>query len=133
MCGICGIWGSDDSVENRAAVRAMVSALHHRGPDDSGIFEDRSTTLAMTRLAIIDVTTAGHQPMMSPDEQIRIVYNGELYNFRTERSLLEKLGYSFRSTSDTEVVLRMYEHYGDDFLLRRSEEHTSELQSLAYL
>jgi asparagine synthase (glutamine-hydrolysing) len=118
MCGICGIWGSDDSVENRAAVRAMVSALHHRGPDDSGIFEDRSTTLAMTRLAIIDVTTAGHQPMMSPDEQIRIVYNGELYNFRTERSLLEKLGYSFRSTSDTEVVLRMYEHYGDDFLLR---------------
>ena len=100
------------------AVRAMVSALHHRGPDDSGILEDQSTTLGMTRLAIIDVSSAGHQPMCSPDEQIRIVYNGELYNFREERALLEKFGYGFRSTSDTEVVLRMYEHYGDDFLLR---------------
>ena len=96
----------------------MIGALHHRGPDDSGVLEDQNATLGMTRLAIIDVSSAGHQPMVSPDEQIRIVYNGELYNFRAERSLLEKLGYSFRSTSDTEVVLRMYEHYGDDFLLR---------------
>src|SRR6185295_18970122 len=75
-------------------------------------------TLGMTRLAILDVSHAGHQPMVSPDHQIAIVYNGELYNFREERARLEKLGYSFRSTSDTEVVLRMYEHYGDDFLLR---------------
>src|SRR5689334_17277569 len=72
----------------------------------------------MTRLAILDVSHAGHQPMVSPDDQIRIVYNGELYSFREERALLEKLGYTFHSTSDTEVVLRMYEHYGDDFLLR---------------
>lgn len=97
---------------------AMVAALHHRGPDDLGVLEDTNVTLGMTRLAIIDVSHAGHQPMVSPDNQIRIVYNGELYNFREERALLEKLGYTFRSTSDTEVVLRMYEHYGDDFLLR---------------
>lgn len=96
----------------------MVSALHHRGPDDNGILEDQNATLGMTRLAIIDVSHAGHQPMVSTDNQIRIVYNGELYNFREERALLEKLGYTFRSTSDTEVVLHMYEHYGDDFLLR---------------
>jgi asparagine synthase (glutamine-hydrolysing) len=96
----------------------MVNALHHRGPDDNGILEDRNVTLGMTRLAIIDVSHAGHQPMVSPDDQIRIVYNGELYNFREERTLLEQHGYTFRSTSDTEVVLRMYEHYGDDFLLR---------------
>ena len=114
MCGICGVWGGN----GREAVRAMVSALHHRGPDDTGVLEDQDVTLGMTRLAIIDVSSAGHQPMVSPDGQVAIVYNGELYNFREERSLLEKRGYSFRSTSDTEVVLRMYEHYGDDFLLR---------------
>ena len=113
MCGICGVWG-----EGRDEVRAMISALHHRGPDDRGVLEDKHVTLGMTRLAILDVSHAGHQPMTSPDDQIRIVYNGELYNFREERALLEKLGYTFRSTSDTEVVLRMYEHYGDDFLLR---------------
>jgi asparagine synthase (glutamine-hydrolysing) len=113
MCGICGVWG-----EGRADVHAMIGAMHHRGPDDSGVLEDRNVTLGMTRLAIIDVSHAGHQPMVSPDNQIRIVYNGELYNFREERALLEKLGYTFQSTSDTEVVLRMYEHYGDDFLLR---------------
>jgi asparagine synthase (glutamine-hydrolysing) len=118
MCGICGVWNQSNAADSGAAVRAMVSALHHRGPDDSGVVQDQNVTLGMTRLAIIDVSSAGHQPMMSPDEQIRIVYNGELYNFREERSLLEKLGYSFRSTSDTEVVLCMYEHYGDDFLLR---------------
>ncbi len=114
MCGICGVWGG----EGRGDVRAMVSALHHRGPDDCGVLEDDNVVLGVTRLAIIDTSSSGHQPMVSPDEQIAIVYNGELYNFREERSLLEKRGYSFRSTSDTEVVLRMYEHYGDDFLSR---------------
>jgi asparagine synthase (glutamine-hydrolysing) len=115
MCGICGVWGGEGQ---RDHVRAMVDALHHRGPDDTGVFEDQNVTLGMTRLAIIDVSSAGRQPMVSPDGQIAIVYNGELYNFREERSLLENRGYSFRSTSDTEVVLTMYEHYGDDFLSR---------------
>ena len=105
MCGICGVWG-----EGRDEVRAMVGAMDHRGPDDRGVLEDKHVALGMTRLAILDVSHAGHQPMTSPDDQIRIVYNGELYNFREERALLEKLGYTFRSTSDTEVVLRMYEH-----------------------
>lgn len=114
MCGIAGIWGSDD----RAALGAMVGALYHRGPDDVGTFFDTRVGLGMTRLAIIDTTSGGHQPMQTPDAQITVVYNGELYNFRSERDLLEKKGFEFRSTSDTEVVLRMYEHYGDDFLLR---------------
>ena len=96
----------------------MVHALNHRGPDDNGVLDAKSVVLGMTRLAIIDPGSGGHQPMLTPDGQIAIVYNGELYNFREERSLLEKRGYAFRSTSDTEVVLRMYEHYGDDFLLR---------------
>src|ERR1700687_2921504 len=106
MCGICGILGGD----GRAAVSAMVRAMHHRGPDDCGVLEDEFATLGMTRLAIIDTGSGGRQPMQTPDGQIAIVYNGELYNFREERNHLEKCGYGFRSQSDTEVVLRMYEH-----------------------
>lgn len=114
MCGICGVWRGEGS----DAVRAMLGALHHRGPDDSGMLADENVVLGMTRLAILDTTSGGHQPMVTPNGEIAIVYNGELYNFREERCLLEKHGYRFRSTSDTEVVLYMYEHYGDDFLLR---------------
>ena len=114
MCGICGVWGDRRGSE----VEAMVRTLDHRGPDDSGVLEQPNAVLGMTRLAILDTGSGGHQPMVSPDGQIAIVYNGELYNFREERALLEKVGYSFQSTSDTEVALRMYEHYGDDFLLR---------------
>lgn len=114
MCGICGVWGKQD----RDVVVAMVTAMHHRGPDDSGVFNDARASLGMTRLAIIDPTSGGHQPMMTPSEDIVVIYNGELYNFHSEKTLLEKQGYEFGSTSDTEVVLRMYEHYGDDFVKR---------------
>ena len=114
MCGICGVWGRED----RQSVGAMVGAMRHRGPDDSGTYFDEQISLGMTRLAIIDLSSGGHQPMQTPDGNIIIVYNGELYNFRPERDLLEKHGYRFSSSSDTEVVLRMYEHYGDDFVKR---------------
>jgi asparagine synthase (glutamine-hydrolysing) len=114
MCGICGVWGeAGDGV-----LSAMVAAMHHRGPDDRGVFADARASLGMTRLAIIDTSSGGHQPMLSEDGQVALVYNGELYNFRDERRLLEARGHRFRSTSDTEVVLRMYEQYGDDFLVR---------------
>src|SRR5690348_15362202 len=96
----------------------MVGAMHHRGPDDRGTLTRGDVTLGMTRLAIIDISSGGHQPMETPDGLISIVYNGELYNFRSERELLEAKGHRFVSSSDTEVVLKMYEHYGDDFLLR---------------
>ncbi|HEX8335677.1 MAG TPA: asparagine synthase (glutamine-hydrolyzing) [Pyrinomonadaceae bacterium] len=114
MCGIGGIWGSEDE----SAVRAMVGAMRHRGPDDSGVFRDADVVLGMTRLSIIDVSDGAHQPFHNPEKTLCIVYNGEVYNFQAERGLLEGRGYSFSSASDTEVVLRMYEHYGDDFLLR---------------
>jgi asparagine synthase (glutamine-hydrolysing) len=114
MCGICGVWGKGE-VE---PVEAMVATMHHRGPDDHGIYHDGSVALGMTRLAIIDVSAAAHQPMRNPEGTVWIVYNGEVYNFKSERQLLEAKGYSFSSHSDTEVVLHMYEHYGDDFLLR---------------
>src|SRR5262245_4498784 len=114
MCGICGIWGKPDP----ASVNAMVEAMHHRGPDDRGVYNDAQVSLGMTRLAIIDTSSGGHQPMRNADGSIQIVYNGETYNFREERARLESKGHTFSSSSDTEVVLRMYEHYADDFLLR---------------
>ena len=114
MCGICGIQGNI----SKHPIEAMVSAMRHRGPDDSGIFHENTVSLAMARLSIIDTTPSGHQPMSDRSGSIWIVYNGETYNFQPERKLLEDKGYGFRSHSDTEVVLRMYEHYGDDFLLR---------------
>lgn len=114
MCGICGIIGLSDS----AALHEMVHAMEHRGPDDSGVFSENGVSMGMTRLSILDTSEAGHQPMVTPDKKVVLVFNGEIYNYREERAILEKKGCSFRSTSDTEVVLRMYEYYGDDFLRR---------------
>ena len=114
MCGICGVWGRPDA----DAVEAMVATMHHRGPDDRGVYGDARVSLGMTRLAIIDTSMAGHQPMCNADGTVWMVYNGEAYNFQSERALLEDRGHTFSSSSDTEVVLRMYEQYGDDFLLR---------------
>jgi asparagine synthase (glutamine-hydrolysing) len=114
MCGIAGISG----ISSPTSIKAMVAAMHHRGPDDSGIRLDEGIALGMARLAVIDITSAGHQPMHNNDGSVWIVYNGETYNFREERSVLEGKGHHFNSNSDTEIVLRMYEEYGDDFLLR---------------
>lgn len=114
MCGICGIWKKSD----RQIVESMVLAMHHRGPDDEGTFVDEKVSLGMARLAVIDISPAGHQPMAIEDEKIWIIHNGEVYNYIDERSILESKGYVFSSTSDTEVILKMYEEYGDDFLLR---------------
>lgn len=114
MCGIAGISGNPSP----EIIKAMVAAMHHRGPDDSGIYQGDGVAIGMARLAVIDVTAAGHQPMRNRDGSIWIVYNGETYNFREERALLEQKGHRFESHSDTEVVLRMYEEYGDDFLQR---------------
>ena len=109
MCGICGIWNNPD----KKPIERMVAAMKHRGPDDSGTFIDRKIGLGMARLSIIDTTASGHQPMSTPDQQIWIVYNGEIYNFREERQQLEKKGYTFKSSSDTEVILALYQEYGD--------------------
>ena len=115
MCGICGVSGGRNTGD---AVERMIAAMDHRGPDDRGLVTHGDVTLGMTRLAILDTTSGGHQPMETPDRLLSIVYNGELYNFHSERKLLEGKGHQFLSSSDTEVVLRMYEQYGDDFLLR---------------
>ena len=114
MCGICGVFGKS----GRVNIEAMVSSLHHRGPDDTGILRENEIALGMARLAVIDPSPKAHQPMSNTGNSIWIVYNGEIYNFKEERDILSRKGYTFNSTSDTEVVLKMYEEYGDDFLLR---------------
>ncbi len=96
----------------------MKNALHHRGPDDSGHYSDEKVSLGFARLAIIDLSPHAHQPLFSAGRDIIIVYNGELYNYQSERKILEARGHTFTSTSDTEVVLRLYEEYGDEFLKR---------------
>jgi asparagine synthase (glutamine-hydrolysing) len=107
------MWGRPDpDVTNN-----MVAAMHHRGPDDCGVFSDSNISFGMARLAVIDLNPTGHQPMSNPEQTIWIVYNGEVYNFQEQRRQLEAIGHRFVSTSDTEVILKLYEKYGDDFLL----------------
>ncbi len=114
MCGICGIWG--ERAPQR--IETMIAAMRHRGPDDQGSYYDNCISLGISRLSVLDLSPTGRQPMQTPDGMIWIVYNGEVYNFQSERNFLEAKGFSFASTSDTEVILRMYEHYGDEFVLR---------------
>lgn len=116
MCGIAGIiLNPDQELPDLATrLRAMAAAMHHRGPDDEGIYlaANGRSGLANRRLAIRDLSPAGHMPMGSDDETVWITYNGEIYNADELRTELETAGYRFRSHSDTEVILRGYEAWG---------------------
>ncbi|MBI5093098.1 MAG: asparagine synthase (glutamine-hydrolyzing) [Candidatus Hydrogenedentes bacterium] len=116
MCGICGIAKGDTGAQvDPAALERMNRALTHRGPDDAGVWLQGHVGLAMRRLKVLDLA-GGHQPMLNDSRQIAIVFNGEIYNYRELRAELEKKGCAFRTQSDTEVLLRAYEAYGDDAL-----------------
>ncbi|MBI2524697.1 MAG: asparagine synthase (glutamine-hydrolyzing) [Candidatus Rokubacteria bacterium] len=112
MCGICGVvrLRTPEQVDV-TLLRRMRDAMRHRGPDDEGLFVDDNVGLGHRRLAIIDLAS-GHQPMASDDGRVRIVYNGEIYNFDNVRAELEAHGWTFRTKSDTEVILRAYEAFG---------------------
>src|SRR5688500_3705031 len=118
MCGIAGILDLRRDPVGQAEVDAMAASITHRGPDDSGTFVRGPVGLANNRLAIIDVSAAGHQPMTSDDGRLVIVYNGELYNFRELARELESSGQTFRSRTDTEVVLRAWQEWGPSCLDR---------------
>jgi len=109
MCGIAGFWGQGSEFD----LNRMIETLSHRGPDDSGTFVDGDLHLGHSRLAIIDLTPSGHQPMNSEDKKISIIFNGEIYNFHEHRDRLKSKGYIFRGTSDTEVILALYEELGE--------------------
>ena len=118
MCGICGIVGRRlDADARRAVVARMMSALAHRGPDDSGLHESPGATLGHQRLSIIDLAT-GHQPLVSADRRYVIVYNGEIYNYLELRAALARDGVVFRTASDTEVLLELLLREGTACLRR---------------
>lgn len=107
MCGINGFtWKDADLIEK------MNLVLQHRGPDDQSTYIDDKVSLGHCRLAIIDLSPAGRQPKCNEDASIRIVFNGEIYNFQEIRPLLEKAGHRFSSNSDTEVIIHAYEEWG---------------------
>jgi asparagine synthase (glutamine-hydrolysing) len=112
MCGICGIFNVNGEPVSQIVLRKMTDAIAHRGPDGEGFYIDSFIGLGHRRLAIIDLSPLGHQPMTTPDGQYTITYNGEVYNFQELRVELEALGYPFRSRTDTEVVLNAYAKWG---------------------
>jgi asparagine synthase (glutamine-hydrolysing) len=114
MCGICGIFFSDRDWHVKADVlAAMNERIAHRGPDDDGFFIEENVGLAMRRLSIIDVM-AGHQPLANEKQDIWIVFNGEIYNHAELRAALEARGHRYRTHSDTETIVHLYEEYGRD-------------------
>lgn len=115
MCGICGFFHYGNSAgatwDGPALVAAMTGTIVHRGPDDDGFFVEGPVALGMRRLSIVDVS-GGHQPIFNEDESLVIVYNGEIYNYLSLREELQARGHRFRTRSDTEVILHLYEEYG---------------------
>jgi asparagine synthase (glutamine-hydrolysing) len=119
MCGISGIVRRDGQRVDRDVLQRMVRSLAHRGPDDEGLMVDGPVGLAMRRLAIIDLSPLGHQPMTNEDGQVELVFNGEIYNFEDLRLRLSALGHTFRGRSDTEVLVHGFEEYGAAGLARQ--------------
>lgn len=114
MCGIAGLTGPNAG----KAVETMRDAVAHRGPDGFGLYEDEHLALGQRRLAIIDLTDAGKQPFPNDSGSLQLVWNGEIYNYVELRKELEQLGHRFRSASDTEVIVRGWEQWGEKVLER---------------
>jgi asparagine synthase (glutamine-hydrolysing) len=112
MCGLCGIVALGRPAETETVAR-MARRLDHRGPDGDGAYSDDGVALGFRRLAIIDLSDAGLQPFANDNGALQLLHNGEVYNYRELRRELEGLGHSFRSATDTEVILRAYEQWGD--------------------
>src|SRR4029077_18501771 len=114
MCGICGIFFANREWRVQGDVLARMNRrIVHRGPDDEGFFVEENVGLAMRRLSIIDVKS-GHQPLSNENRDVWIVFNGEIYNHAELRSDLEAKGHQYRSRSDTETIVHLYEEYGRD-------------------
>lgn len=120
MCGIAGLWNLNSEPVSQPVLHRFTDALAHRGPDGNGFFIDSDANLGLghRRLAIIDITDTGRQPMSFGDGRYWIVFNGEIYNFVELKAELELYGYQFKTNSDTEVVLASYDKWGEDCQLR---------------
>src|SRR5580658_1600954 len=113
MCGICGVFNFGNVPAQESSLRAMNRQIVHRGPDDEGYFVSGPVGLAMRRLSIIDLDT-GHQPLQNEDGKMRIVFNGEIYNYKELRQDLLERHHQFRTHSDTETIVHLYEEYGSE-------------------
>lgn len=114
MCGIAGILSLDQRVSEQK-LKSMIQTLSHRGPDGEGLFIRNNIGLAHARLSIIDLST-GQQPIHNENEDIWVVFNGEIFNFIELRAELEKQGHRFYTHTDTEVIVHLYEQYGEGFV-----------------
>src|SRR6202171_4288875 len=114
MCGICGKLNFNQGASvDPALVRAMLSTIRHRAPDDEGLYGASRVGLGHRRLSIIDLAT-GHQPMSNEDGTVWVVFNGEIYNHQELRADLIRKGHQFRTNSDTETLVHLYEEEGTD-------------------
>jgi len=118
MCGFVGEIRFDDIEVKEQDLRSRAALIHHRGPDDEGYYCCGWAGLGFKRLSILDLSSAGHQPMKTPDGRYVIVFNGEVYNYKELREEIEQSGVSFNSSTDTEVILRAFERWGKDALPR---------------
>ncbi|MFH1562469.1 MAG: asparagine synthase (glutamine-hydrolyzing) [Nitrospirota bacterium] len=116
MCGIAGIYNLNNEPVSQDTLKRMCDVIRHRGPDDEGQWLDGNIGFGHRRLSIIDLSTAGHQPMSNEDGTIWITYNGEVYNYVELRPELEAKGHRFISHTDTEVIIHAYEEYGEECL-----------------
>lgn len=119
MCGIAGIVGRFDPRQAEPCIQRMLQTLERRGPDAAGVESWPQAIFGHRRLAIYDLSTAGIQPMLTPDRRVGVVFNGAIYNFLTLRTELEQAGYRFRSRTDTEILLYGYQHWGIHRLVKR--------------
>src|SRR5208337_301117 len=118
MCGICGKLNLDrNSSVDPALIRAMLDTIRHRGPDDEGVYSTAQVGLGHRRLSIIDLNT-GHQPLSNEDGTVWIVFNGEIYNYQELRLFLLGKGHTFKTQTDTEVIVHLYEELGPGCLER---------------
>lgn len=113
MCGIVGIVNHNGDAVDEALLSRMCAAIRHRGPDEDGFYVKGHVGMGMRRLSIIDLA-GGQQPIPNRDRSAWIIFNGEIYNYLQLRQDLEKLGYQFRTNSDTEAIIHAYDRYGDD-------------------
>jgi asparagine synthase (glutamine-hydrolysing) len=120
MCGVAGLIRSEGSgADDVLAVKRMMAAEIHRGPDADGLYSDSRVVLGHRRLSIIDLSTNARQPMSNEDGTVRVTYNGEIYNHRELRAELVSRGHQFQSQSDTEVIVHGYEQWGIERLIER--------------
>ena len=111
MCGITGFnWN------NKELITKITNSLAHRGPEYQGSYTDKNLSLGHRRLSILDLSDAGKQPMSNSDKSLQIVFNGEIFNYKEIKKDLLKKGYSFKSNSDTEVLINGYQEYGKKIL-----------------